>query len=115
MSRLGFPSFTHELWVIWIFGQTEFKAQLRWMEEGKYLRGVGRAVPELQSFAFHTAYVRLFSIDIQAIYVQDANPSVQRNGIIRSHIFPPSHNPSGRVVNDRCTLFIIVQMCRVPT
>ena len=32
VSRLGFPSFVQELELICIYGQTEFKAQLCWME-----------------------------------------------------------------------------------
>jgi len=34
MSRIGFPSFSQELEVIFTYGQTEFKVQLSWMEEG---------------------------------------------------------------------------------
>ena len=32
MSPLGFPVFIQEFEVIYIYGQTEFKAQLAWME-----------------------------------------------------------------------------------
>jgi len=34
MSLLGFPIFIQEFEVIYIYGQTEFKAQLAWMEGG---------------------------------------------------------------------------------
>ena len=33
MSPLGFPIFIRELEVIYIYGQTEFKAQVAWKEE----------------------------------------------------------------------------------
>ena len=33
MSPLGFPIFIHEFEVIFIYGQTEFKAQIAWKEE----------------------------------------------------------------------------------
>ena len=33
MSPLGFPIFIQEFEVIYIYGETEFKAQLAWMEE----------------------------------------------------------------------------------
>jgi len=33
MSLLGFPIFIQELEVIYIYGQTEFKAQIAWTED----------------------------------------------------------------------------------
>ena len=33
MSLLGFPIFIQELEVIYIYGETEFKAQIVWTEE----------------------------------------------------------------------------------
>ena len=33
MSPLGFPIFIHEFEVIYMYGQTEFKAQIAWSEE----------------------------------------------------------------------------------
>ena len=33
MSPLGFPIFVQEFEVVFIYGQTEFKAQIAWMEE----------------------------------------------------------------------------------
>jgi len=38
MSRIGFPSLLHELEIIITFSETEFKAQLSWMEEVRLLR-----------------------------------------------------------------------------
>lgn len=38
MSPLGFPFFVQEFEVIYIYGQTEFKAQVAWMEEVRLSR-----------------------------------------------------------------------------
>jgi hypothetical protein len=38
MSTFGFPIFIQQIEVIYIYGQTEFKAQVSWMEEVGFSR-----------------------------------------------------------------------------
>lgn len=44
MSPLGFPIFVHEFEVIYMYGQTEFKAQIAWKEEVRLPQTFPRAM-----------------------------------------------------------------------